>query len=273
MGDGAVLCEPRLQERRGPRADRVIVDRALGKVRGALLGAGQLHAGVTARGPAAHHRVGDLGVELDAIGGRAVAQRLHPEDIALGEQLCAVRQLETLAVPLIDDLGPVAADIVGVLGHADRIIADLRLAFRMRGDARTEMLGQHLGAQADPEEGLSLGERNGDPIDLAAHELVAVVGALRPAEDDGAGVAGERLGQRIAQPRPADIERHAALGEVVADPAGGGELLMQHQKHRPLGSRRRTPGIQFRIERCVHDQRISYSPAMGLQSPCQSGLL
>src|SRR5499427_10198778 len=78
--------EPALEERREPRTDGGIVDRPLGEMRGTPLGAGHLHAGVAAGGPAAHHRVGHLGVELDRVGSGAVAHRLHPEDVALGEQ-------------------------------------------------------------------------------------------------------------------------------------------------------------------------------------------
>ena len=46
-----------------------------------------LHPGMTARRPTAHHGVRHLSVELDRVGGRSVAHGLHPEDVALSEQI------------------------------------------------------------------------------------------------------------------------------------------------------------------------------------------
>src|SRR5690606_35545973 len=54
--------------------------------------------------PGLHHRRGELGVKLDAIGGRAVTHRLNREIRSFGQQNCAIGQIETLLVPLIDIL-------------------------------------------------------------------------------------------------------------------------------------------------------------------------
>ena len=65
----------------GP-AGRVVHQPAL-EMGVARLGVRQRHALVAARGPAAHHGVGDVHVELQRIGGAAVAERLHRKRIAL----------------------------------------------------------------------------------------------------------------------------------------------------------------------------------------------
>src|SRR6476646_1570491 len=49
-------------------------------------GAGQRHAVVAAHRPAAHHGVGDFRVELEAEGAVTDTDRLHLEDVALGQQ-------------------------------------------------------------------------------------------------------------------------------------------------------------------------------------------
>jgi len=53
----------------------------------ALLGAGQFHARVTARGPAAHHGVGHFRVELNAVCARAVAEGLDRKRVAFGDEI------------------------------------------------------------------------------------------------------------------------------------------------------------------------------------------
>ncbi len=83
---------------------------------------------------------------------------------------------------------------------------------------------QHLRAEADAEERLVLAQRHADPIDLAADEIVLVVGAHRAAEDDGGGMIGHGRRQRIAEPRPAHVERIAELAQRVADAARRGVL-------------------------------------------------
>ena len=67
--------------------------------------------------------------------------------------------------------------------------------------------------------------------------VVGVVGAHRAAEDDGAGMAGERLRQRIAEARPADIERIAPRLQAKADPPRRRMFLVQDDQDRPPGGR------------------------------------
>ena len=98
----------------------------------------------------------------------------------------------------------------------------------MEAHLGAEMVGEHLRAEADAQERLLLLQRDADPFGLAADELVLVVGAHRPAEDDRAAVVRQRLGQRIAVARLADIESVAVAAEPLADVAWIGLLLMQH---------------------------------------------
>ena len=115
------------------------------------------------------------------------------------------------------------------------IIADLGVTVRMREDAGAEMARHHLRAEADAEIGLLVAQRHADPVDLALHELLVVVGALRAAENHRAGVAVHRFRQRIAEARPADVERIAEFGQHLADPAGRGMFLVQDEEDRLHG--------------------------------------
>src|SRR5262245_55716125 len=125
-------------------------------------------------------------------------------------------------MPLIDLFGPGIAERAPELGRADRVIANLGLALGMQIDPAAEMARQHLGAEADPEERLALLERHRDPIRLAPHEFIPVVGAHRAAEDDCTGMLRQRVGQRIAKAWPASIERIAALLQRMTDPTRRG---------------------------------------------------
>ena len=69
------------------------------------LGARHRQALMAVGGPLMHHRVGDLGMKLQREG-TLEADRLYFENIALGEQLAAVRQVEALPMPLIDAFRP-----------------------------------------------------------------------------------------------------------------------------------------------------------------------
>src|SRR5690606_28772840 len=105
----------------------VVIDPAILEMRRALLGARQFHAMCAADGPAAHHHVRDFRVELDAEGVVAVTESLARKCVALGQASRTRRQLETLAMPLIDMIGPDRRHRAALLGRADRIIADLDL--------------------------------------------------------------------------------------------------------------------------------------------------
>ena len=198
----------------------------------ARLGVGQRHALVTARGPAAHGGVGDVHVELQRIGGAAIAEGLNRKRIALRQHHGLVRQVEAFAVPLVDVIGPVLADGAAFGGRPDRVIADLGVAVGVLVDPGAEMLGQHLRAETDAEKRLLLLQRHADPIDLALDDLVVVVGALRSAENDRAAVLGERLGQVVAEPRTAHVERDVAVSKLDRDPSGGGQLPVQDDQDR-----------------------------------------
>src|SRR5215472_15420184 len=135
-------------------------------------------------------------------------------------------------MPLIDLLGPGIAHHAADIGGPDRVIADFGVTIGMAVDAAAEMVRQHLGAEADPEERLLLPERHGEPINLATDEIGGVVRAHGAAERDGAGVADHGLGQRIAEARAAHVERIAALAQGVAEASGGRRLLVQHDQNR-----------------------------------------
>src|SRR4029077_15635437 len=85
-----------------------------------------------------------------------IPEGLHLEHVAFGQQLGATRQPEALAVPLIDLLGPVAAQREPRRRRPDRIIADLGLTLRMGKHLGTEGAREHLRAEADAEERLIL---------------------------------------------------------------------------------------------------------------------
>src|SRR5581483_802007 len=145
------LQQPSPNKMLQPLPFRRVVHRAVRKVLVARAGAGGIHAVAAAGGPAMHHGAGDVGVELQAET-RVIADRLHREIIAGGEELGAIRQLKALAMPVIDLRGPVRAKLCPCRRRPDRVIADLHHAVRVRRDGGTKLLGQHLGAQANPEE-------------------------------------------------------------------------------------------------------------------------
>jgi hypothetical protein len=129
-------------------------------------------------------------------------------------------------MPLVDLLGPRIADRAPDLRRADRVVADLGMAVGMGIDPAAEVARQHLGAEADTEKRLLLLERHRDPVGLAAHEIICIVGAHGTAKDDRTGVLHHGLGQRIAKAWPADVERIAALREHVTDPPGRGVVAV-----------------------------------------------
>ncbi|MBB3966901.1 hypothetical protein GGQ67_004594 [Rhizobium metallidurans] len=96
------------------------------------------------------------------------------------------------------------------------------------------MAHQHLRAETDAEQRLLLLQRHVQPADLGLDEIVGIVGAHRAAEDDGAGMVGKRGRQCLPENRAADVKRIALFGEQLADTAGAGALLMQHDQHRAL---------------------------------------
>src|SRR6516165_7171251 len=130
-------------------------------------------------------------------------------------------------MPVVDVIRPVRTNLQPGRRGMDRIIADLRATLRMRRNAGAKLLCQHLRAETDAEEWTLLGERDGDPVDLAANEFIAVVRAHRAAEDHGARMVLQGFGKRVAKARPLYIERMSEFPQRVADPARGRCFLMQ----------------------------------------------
>src|SRR5262249_49404648 len=135
-------------------------------------------------------------------------------------------------MPLINLLRPRIADRAPDLGRTDRVIADLGMTIGMRIDPTAKMARQHLGAEADAEKRLCLLQRHRDPVGLATHELVCIVGAGWATEDDGAGVLRKRFRQRIAKAWMADVKRMAALLQRMANATGRGIVAVQDGQNR-----------------------------------------
>src|ERR1700722_2766622 len=123
---------------------------ALGKVLVTRMRARRVEASCATRGPAAHHRVGHVGMKLKAEG-MSEANGLHREVAPFGEQLAAHGKLKSLTVPVIDLIGPVRGNLESSLRGTDRIIAHLDAAAGMRRHAGTEVHREHLRAEADTE--------------------------------------------------------------------------------------------------------------------------
>src|SRR6266700_5500153 len=108
-----------------------------------------------------------------------------------------------------------------------------------------ELLGEHLGTEANAEEWPLLAQRDLDPVDLAANVIVRVVGAHGPDENHGTGMRVQSGWQRIDETRTADVELIAERAQDVADPAGTRAFLMQddqdRQQKRGRGSRDAIP--------------------------------
>ena len=197
-----------------------------------LPGVGRLHPLVGARRPAAHHGVGDFRVELQGDRVRPVLEGLRREKIAFRQQRRAAWQVEALAVPLIDRARHLAAERgVAGGGRLDVVIADLGRAAGLVEHAVAEVARQHLAAETHAEKRLLLFQWNADPVGLARHPLVGIIGAHRTAENDGAGVVRHRFRQRIVEARAADVQLAALLDQQAADPARRRMLLVQDDQN------------------------------------------
>ena len=105
-------------------------------------------------------------------------------------------------------------------------------ALQQQGLDVTEVAGEQLRAEAEADQRRLLGQRHRHPVGLVPQVVVAVIGAHRAAENDGAGMPCQRRRQRIAEPRAPDVEPVAAPLQVLTDPTGGGMLLMQDDQDR-----------------------------------------
>ena len=227
------MREPPFQKNAEPGARRIIVDRAIVEMGLPRPRAGQFHAVVAARGPAMHHRMRHVGMKLQRESPPG-ADRLHFERIALGEEFRARRHVEPFAVPLIDTFRPGLDHGEPGRCRPDRVIADFGMALRMAEHLAAELPRQHLGAEADTEIRLVLPQRHRNPVGFAADEIGVVVGAHRPAKNNGGLVLGERRRQRIAEARAADVEAVAQLPQRIADAARRGILRVQNCEDRLL---------------------------------------
>jgi hypothetical protein len=104
--------------------------------------------------------------------------------------------------------------------------------------------GEHLRAEANPQQRPPLRKRHRDPVDLAANILIRIVRAHRTAENDRPGMAVQRFRKRIAKARTPDIEPVSERPQHIADAARRRRLLVQHDQNRqqPLGNHRRPAG-------------------------------
>src|SRR5579871_5218396 len=235
LGLGKPAFEPGRQERLEPGGDAAVVLEPAAEMLWAAECAGPGQAIGAAMGPPAHHVIGDLGVELEGDRVAAVAIGLVGEILAArGEELRSRRQVEPVGMPLIDGARePRPAQRLARGRRLDRVVADLAALVVVAEHSRAERAGQHLRAEADAEGGLGLGERRLEPVDLAPDPVERVVRTHRAAEYDDPGVIGERLGQRLAKARPANVEPDVHGPEHRADPAGGRMLLVQHDQNGP----------------------------------------
>src|SRR5258708_33292365 len=121
------------------------------------------------------------------------SKRFHREITALRQQFGAHGKLKSLLVPMVDMIRPVRTDLEPCRRRADRIVSDLRPALRMRRNPGAELHREHLCAQADSQKRPLLPERDCDPVDLPANEIVRIVHTHWAAENDGAGMAIQRF--------------------------------------------------------------------------------
>ena len=137
-----------------PLMHGVIIPIPTGEMLGARPRAGHGHALMGAGGPAAHHRIGHFGVELQAEGlGAFHDKSLFGENVALGQRGGGGRDVKAVTMPMIDMAGPLQTGLLTegktVLRGAQRIIADLGHAFLMGINARAGAFGKQLRTQAE----------------------------------------------------------------------------------------------------------------------------
>src|SRR5262249_42845123 len=144
-------AEPALQKNAQPRPARKIVHRAIGQMRMPRSCSWHFQAVVSAHNPAVHHRVRDFGMKLQGEGA-ADTDRLHFENVAFGEKLGAVGQVETLAVPLVDAFRPGLDDCESCGCRPHRVITDLGMAAWVAKHFAAEKFGANLRAETDAKE-------------------------------------------------------------------------------------------------------------------------
>src|SRR5215831_9686525 len=182
-------------------------------------------AQVIVAGPAVHLGIGNLGTELHG-DGRTVAERLVGVGTGgSGKKPRAVRKPEPFPMPLVDVLGE-GSERLGCRGGEDRVVANLGQVLGMETHLGTQVIGEHLRAQADAEKWFLLLECDADPVSFPADELIRVVGAHGAAKNDGTAVVCKRRGERMAAAGLAHIECVSAAAKPVADVPRLGPLLV-----------------------------------------------
>ena len=202
-------------------------------------------------------------MELQRDGPAAVSIGLIGKILAAGgEQFGARGQVESVRMPLIDAARKaLGAEVVSRRLRLDGEIADLAALVVVAVHPRSELAREHLGAEADAEQGLPLGQRDREPVDLAPDPLGGIVGAHRAAEDDNPIVVGERLRQRLIETWTADVETRAHGPERQPDPSGGGMLLMQNDQHNRRTSQARHGYTSTLGGRSEYTRNSDYSDA------------
>src|SRR6516164_1054880 len=170
------------------------------------------------RNPAMDHGERYLGMELKAESTVAKAQRLVLKNGAFGQGNGAMGERKPFPVPLINVAWP-GPKHLGLVAGCDGLIASFDAAGMVRMNARPEILGQHLCAKADPEDGFALGQWYPDPVDLFFDIAVRIVRTHGAAENNGAGMAIHRPREGIAETRPANVERDAIALQIQPDRA------------------------------------------------------
>ena len=224
--------QPAIDELLQPGALGHVMHRAIGEVVMARARARQFEARMAARGPAMHHRVGDVGVKLQAE--RMVELECLDREIAsLRQQFGAAGKFESLAVPMVDMIRPVRADLQPRRCRADRVISDLRAA--LAGAARparraawraSARPGKFPGTAAAPCSGTaiqSISWRTKSSGSLALIGPPKMTAPAWPSSVSGSGVA---------KPRTPDIQMVPERPQHIADAARRRGFLVQDDQNR-----------------------------------------
>src|SRR5262245_62093230 len=123
--------------------------------------------------PPVHHRMRHFGMELQRIAG-TMSECLDREGVAFRQQLAARGQLEPLAVPLVDVVGPISTDRTSRFGRPDRIVTNLGMTFGVRIDGGTKLTRHHLRTETNAEVRLVVAQWDADPVDLPTHEFFII---------------------------------------------------------------------------------------------------
>ena len=141
-------------------------------------------------------------------------------------------KFKSLAVPVIDMIRPVRADRQPRRRGTDRVISDLRAAFRMRRDPRAELHGEHLRAQANSQKRPLL--PSGTAIQSISRRTkssgsLALIG---PPKMTAPAWPSSVSGKRIAKARTPDIQPVSERPQRIADAARRRGFLVQDDQHR-----------------------------------------